>query len=434
MSTNINITEDVINIIVTEETINIEVSGGQGPVGPTGQGVPSGGTAGQLLAKNSSTNYDTSWVTYDNINWDIAYNRSLISATVTGTTTKVLTLNEQSGNTITASWSDISGTGTVTSISTTSPLTGGIITTSGTLGINKSSAIQDGYLSSADWVLFNNKQNELGYIPVPNTRQLTINGITYDLSTDRSWNIASMIYPSAGIAVSTGTSWATSIIDNSSNWNLAYLSRISSLTTNGNSGSATLTQNVLNIPTYTLSGLGGISLNSLSSISPLLYNNSTGVFSIQQADSLKDGYLSSADWLTFNSKQSALTFTAPLINTAGTITITQATTSTNGYLSSNDWNTFNNKQNKTIVFNNQSGSVYANLTNGIVVYEFTSNGELILPNAINNNAIYIIKNRYTSNITVSFTGGQNADGSTSVILIPNQALQFISNNSNYNIF
>jgi hypothetical protein len=30
---------------------------------PAGQGVPTGGTINQVLQKNSSTNYDTSWVT-----------------------------------------------------------------------------------------------------------------------------------------------------------------------------------------------------------------------------------------------------------------------------------------------------------------------------------------------------------------------------------
>lgn len=57
---------------------------------------------------------------------------------------------------------------------------------------------------------------------VPTTRTLTINGTSYDLSADRSWSITSMIYPSAGIAVSTGSAWGTSITDNSSNWNTAY--------------------------------------------------------------------------------------------------------------------------------------------------------------------------------------------------------------------
>ena len=42
-----------------------------------------------------------------------------------------------------------------------------------------------------------------------------------------------------------------------SHFNTAYLNRISSLTTTGTSGAASFTGNVLNIPTYTLAGLGG---------------------------------------------------------------------------------------------------------------------------------------------------------------------------------
>jgi hypothetical protein len=47
--------------------------------------------------------------------WNTAYNRSLTSAAVTGTTTKTLTLNQQDGGTITASWTDIN-TDAVTSV------------------------------------------------------------------------------------------------------------------------------------------------------------------------------------------------------------------------------------------------------------------------------------------------------------------------------
>lgn len=47
--------------------------------------------------------------------WTTAYNRSLTSAAVTGTTTKTLTLNQQDGGTITASWTDIN-TDAVTSV------------------------------------------------------------------------------------------------------------------------------------------------------------------------------------------------------------------------------------------------------------------------------------------------------------------------------
>jgi hypothetical protein len=37
-------------------------TGAAGPTGPAGQGVPTGGATGQVLAKNSATNYDTAWV------------------------------------------------------------------------------------------------------------------------------------------------------------------------------------------------------------------------------------------------------------------------------------------------------------------------------------------------------------------------------------
>ena len=77
-----------------------------------------------------------------------------------------------------------------------------------------------------------------------------------------------------------------------------------SLTTTGNNGASTYnsTTGVLNVPTYTLAGLGGINLTSLSATSPLLYDNTTGVFSIQQSSGSQAGFLSAADWTTFNNK------------------------------------------------------------------------------------------------------------------------------------
>ena len=81
-----------------------------------------------------------------------------------------------------------------------------------------------------------------------------------------------------------------------------------------------------------------------------------------------------------------------------------------------------------------SGAITATETNRIAVYEFTGAGSLVLPTAVGNTAIFMVKNRHTANITVAFTGGQNADGSTSILITPYQALQFISNGSNYNIF
>ncbi len=77
-----------------------------------------------------------------------------------------------------------------------------------------------------------------------------------------------------------------------------------SLTTTGSSGASTLVGTTLNIPNYTLAGLGGIGLTSLSASAPLSYNNGTGAFSIAQADGGTNGFLSSTDWTTFNTKMS----------------------------------------------------------------------------------------------------------------------------------
>ena len=82
----------------------------------------------------------------------------------------------------------------------------------------------------------------------------------------------------------------------------------------------------------------------------------TPTLSMPAATSTQNGYLTSTDWTTFNSKGSgtvtSVTGTAPISVATGTttpaISISQATTSTNGYLSSTDWNTFNNKGSGTV--------------------------------------------------------------------------------------
>ena len=103
-----------------------------------------------------------------------------------------------------------------------------------------------------------------------------------------------------------------------------------SLTTTGNSGSATLVSNTLNVPTYTLAGLGGISLTSLSATTPLSYNNTTGAFSIQVANTSQDGYLSSTDWNIFNGKQNTITNPVTGTGTSGQVTYFNGTTNVTG--------------------------------------------------------------------------------------------------------
>jgi len=81
----------------------------------------------------------------------------------------------------------------------------------------------------------------------------------------------------------------------------------------------------------TVLGYTPISLSSLSASSPLAYNNGTGAFSIQVASGSQNGYLSSTDWTTFNSKigGSGTSNYIPKFNGSGT-TITNSLIYDNG--------------------------------------------------------------------------------------------------------
>ena len=74
------------------------------------------------------------------VQWTNAYNNYVASAAVTGTTTKTMTFSQRDGGTFTADWTDNDSGGTVTSIATTGPITGGTITGSGTIAISDATA------------------------------------------------------------------------------------------------------------------------------------------------------------------------------------------------------------------------------------------------------------------------------------------------------
>jgi hypothetical protein len=194
-------------------------------------------------------------------------------------------------------------------------------------------------------------------------------GITYNSSTGVI-AYSGTVYTDASIRAL--FSAGTGITYNSSTGAISYsgtvytdssIRGLFSLTTTGTSGASTYnnTTGVINVPNYTLAGLGGIAASFLSATAPISYNSSTGVISISQANGTTNGFLSSTDWNTFNGKQSALTLgnVSEVVSnvlmfpdggtnkTIGNLTIqvVQAGSTTNGFLSTTDWNTFNNKQN-----------------------------------------------------------------------------------------
>jgi predicted heme/steroid binding protein len=130
-------------------------------------------------------------------------------------TTRTLTIN---GTAFDLSADRTWSVGTVTSIATTGPIQGGTITGTGTISITQAGSASDGFLSSTDWNTFNNKQGGIsltttgnsgastfisnvlnvpaytlaGLGGVPTTRTLSINGVSFDLSENRSWSVGTL--------------------------------------------------------------------------------------------------------------------------------------------------------------------------------------------------------------------------------------------------
>ena len=182
----------------------------------------------------------------------------------------------------------------------------------------------------------------------------TYNSTTGVLNIPQYSGGSGMVYPAAGIALSTGSAWGTSITNNSADWNTAYTNRITSLTTTGSgaatlvsnvlnipipptaaftsltvtgsSGSSTLLSGVLNVPTYTLTGLGGQPLaTNLTSLAGLSYASTsfvkmtgTGVFALDT-----NTYITGNQTITLSGNVTG-TGTTSITTTIGTNVVTNA--------------------------------------------------------------------------------------------------------------
>ena len=368
--------------------------------------------------------------------------------------TRTLTINGVTYNlSADRSWTLATG---VSSVSATTPLfsTGG---PNPDISIQQSSSSLNGYLSSADWLMFNNKQPAGNYITsltgeatgagpgatavtlsnaavigklltglnitgstisssdsiltafgkVQNQINSLVGGVQYQGVWNAATNTPALVssvgtqgyYYIVSVAGNTNlngiTDWQVGdwAIFNGSTWNkvdntdlvtsvngqvgavslttdnipegatnLYYLdSRArAALSFAAGSGAYNSTTGVITIPTdnsQILNGAGYITLASLSATSPLSYNNLTGAFSIQVANTTQNGYLSSTDWNTFNGKQNYLNGTGLVKSVAGTIS----------YITDNsaNWNTAYNDSiisaavtgtaTKTLTLNQQDG-------------------------------------------------------------------------------
>lgn len=277
-------------------------------------------------------------------------------------------------------------------------------TTTGAISISQATTSTNGYLSSTDWNTFNGKQSSstnltslsgLTYASASfvkmtaagtfaldtNTYYLASNPSGYTNNTGTVTSVAALTLGTTGTdltsTVATGTTTAviTLNVPSASAANRGVLTSTDwstfnnkqgtiTLTTTGSSGSATFTTNTLNIPTYTLAGLGGqASSTNLTSLSGLTFASTSfvkmtaaGTFALDTNTyylaSNPSGYtnntgtVTSVAALTLGTTGTDLTSTVATGTTTPVITLNVPTASaTNrGVLSSTDWSTFNGKQ------------------------------------------------------------------------------------------
>ena len=242
------------------------------------------------------------------------------------------------------------GTGTVTSIATGYGLSGGTITSTGTLVLDSAvvfSRIRDSIVDVAigndtikilkqeyapaitsvlTWTITPKFPIQLkAYILVFRNGQLLIND-QYNLTDTNQITIVSNsfkvganytvvtvsgigsvgsaqgnpVYPEAGIAVSTGTTWTTSIPNNSSNWNIAFNDKITNAAFSGiNTKTLTLTQYDGGTFAPTFDDLQGIvAADTASMLTPYLRKADTSLLNLTSRFATKLNISDTASMLT----------------------------------------------------------------------------------------------------------------------------------------
>lgn len=146
--------------------------------------------------------------------------------------------------------------------------------------------------------------------------------------------------------------------------------------------------------TFATSGASGINISSAGT---------THTFNQPTSTASQSGYLSSADWTTFNAKESALTFTTPLSRATNVISIPTSTGSQNGFLTSANWQSFMDKLTSFGGITSSSSAITAGT--GIQIATTTSN-------------LTITNGGVTSLVAGSSTSVSNATGTVTVSTQP----------------
>jgi hypothetical protein len=479
---------------------------------PRGGGAGSGGGSGSLTSISAGTGIVVSpnpITTTGTVSADLTVMMELTDTTLLNLTTRFASKLNTTDTASLSSRIDAKGNGTVTSVATGYGLSGGTITTTGELVLDSAvvfSRIRDSIVDVAigndtikilkqeyapattsvlTWTITPKFPIQLKqYILVFRNGQLLIND-QYNLTDTNQITIVSNsfkiganytvvtvsgigsvgtgvfpnpVYPDAGIALSTGTTWASSIPNNSTNWNTAFTDRLkwdggstglvaatgrTSLggTTIGQSMFTLTNPSAITFPRFNAdntvtartaanfrSDIGAGTVTSVTASgtagNPISITNTTTtpVIELLSATTGRNGYLTSTDWTTFNNKQNALS---------------NASASVSGILTSTDWTTFNNKQpalgftpaNSTITINTTSplqggGNLTANRTFSILsasdiqsgIVNTTAqlfSGSKVFKHRLTADSLFYLNNTSpipTAILGIDLTGGVNSVG------------------------
>ena len=258
--------------------------------------------AGSITAANSTTNgYLTSanWNTFNNKQNALTFgNATSGDLTITGGNGAII----GSGMTLSVNKGNL--TEATSAVLTISGGTGSVLGSGVSVQVKQSGTSQSGYLSNTDWNTFNNKQSTLTFGNLTSSDitvtggSSSVKGTGATLAINKGNLTSSDITVASGAGAVLGTGTALTI----NKGNLAS----SDLTITGGTGAvlgsgATLAVNKGNLAEATSSVL------TIANGSNAVLGTGTSI-TVKQATTSQSGYLSNADWNTFNNKQSTLTF------------------------------------------------------------------------------------------------------------------------------
>jgi len=195
--------------------------------------------------------------------------------------------------------------------------------TGNSVSISKASGLANGYLSSSDWINFNNKIDASqkaanngvatlgndGKIPSNQIPAVSFQSANVVTSQAAMLGLSTAVIGSIAIRTDNNNNYVLSALPASTLSNWIQLATPTSVTNvNGFAGpSVALTTNDIAEGSTNKYYTDVRVRTAFSATAPLNYNSTTGTFSLTSASASSDGYLSTTDWNTFNNKQNILT-------------------------------------------------------------------------------------------------------------------------------